>query len=1335
MSAIAPRVLLAILVALLFACAGRHTPVTYPPLASAKRTTSDEGAPVRVSLMSRKYRFEADGTYASTLHDTYEILTEKGVEGWGGTEARWAPSRMDRPTIHATVRAAGGATSTLEPSALTESAAYPDAPETYDDERVLRGPLPNLAVGSVIDEEIVTRATRPYLERAEVHGLTFQVAVPRDKVELVVDVPDAMPLAWQIHDAKVQVTDVRKDGRRLVTFTGGPYPALEDVEPGLPSTVVAWPHVSFSTGTTWNAMARAYAKVVADKTADAHMEDVVAGAVASTDPPAARIDKLLTWVRDRVRYVGVELGDSSIIPRSPTETLRHGYGDCKDQAVLLASLLRAAGVPARVALIDSGYDEDIDPLLPALNVFNHAIVFVPGPAALWIDPTFRHARAGELPAPDAGRYALVVDDDTDSLVRTPYATAAQNTYREVRQVYLAENGGARIVETSTGTGAIERDLRQDFDVSPGDRTKWLKDYASKTYSSDHPVRIDTSPADDLTRPYTIAIEVDDAANAWSSLLDVSMSVVPGPVFGWVPKPMTSTGDDRENDLAITMPYQAELVYELHPVAGMVLDHEPELSDVPLGPATLKRWPVKRPDGVLEVHYQLGLSGPKWSAADVNAFRKAYAAWAPTDAPVIAYVHPGEKAHRERDYEKEIGLYRAEWKAHPDSGAAAARLAQALVRLGYGTTARKLADEATRLAPKAPWAWQYEGFVLSHDLLGRWFHAGWDRDGAAEAYRQAMTLEPSDVFDTVHISNLYEYDAQARRYAPGARLTEALALLDGLDPDKLAGYEHGDYVGNALFDLFWLGRYDEVTARAAKMDTKRVPASVMIAAAAATGGANAGLDTATRLALAEDQRAPQLIGAADMMVSLRRYPEATALLSAAAAGTADEAVRRRIALLGKTHPIDPAKLPVDSPENVVRKFIHLCSLGTPATREDVRSLLAQRPDERSPTTLEKTCEELDEVMSRLGGKLEVAADAVYAAYEWHHDGTDATGYRVKGSSVDGTMEFFVVKEGGRFLLRATAPTLADLGCEALTAFKGGRRTLALQWLAWTREERTPAGGTDPLRDLPFTVLWKDRNDDGELGAASLCAEGGHADRVVPLLTAARAKSSDADRTTAIDHAIMLALGDRKHEAQAMAAAEQLLRDAPTSRLAWRWKWFALRQGQRFQALRDAAAARLAADPKNPELMVDVADADAMLGRIAESRAMLERVLSMQGHTGGVYNNLAWRSLLGESTEQDRGYALQAVNAAPRSAGSLNTLAALDAATGHVADARDRLLRTIDLRADKEPTEDDWYVIGRIAERLGLPDEARDAYAHIQTPDPSWGQIALKHFADVRVKGLH
>ena len=53
---------------------------------------------------------------------------------------------------------------------------------------------------------------------------------------------------------------------------------------------------------------------------------------------------LVKWVKDHIYY------GSGEVPKYPQETLRDGFGDCDDQAILLITLCRALGIPALLQL-------------------------------------------------------------------------------------------------------------------------------------------------------------------------------------------------------------------------------------------------------------------------------------------------------------------------------------------------------------------------------------------------------------------------------------------------------------------------------------------------------------------------------------------------------------------------------------------------------------------------------------------------------------------------------------------------------------------------------------------------------------------------------------------------------------------------------------------------------------------------------------------------------------------------------------------------------------------------------------------------------------------------
>src|SRR6185436_1522845 len=170
--------------------------------------------------------------------------------------------------------------------------------------------------------------------------------------------------------------------------------------------------------------------------------------------------KALAWIQKHVRYAGVEVGESSVVPRAPQTVLANRYGDCKDKATLLVALLRAAGITAHVALLRAGEDFDVPRELPGLGMFNHAIVVVDGDQPMWVDPTDEYSRAGDLPLMDQGRLALIASASTTAPVKTPEAESKANRTTETRTFTLAEEGKATVLELTEATGSEESTIRR-----------------------------------------------------------------------------------------------------------------------------------------------------------------------------------------------------------------------------------------------------------------------------------------------------------------------------------------------------------------------------------------------------------------------------------------------------------------------------------------------------------------------------------------------------------------------------------------------------------------------------------------------------------------------------------------------------------------------------------------------------------------------------------------------------------------------------------------------------------------------------------------------------------
>src|ERR1051325_9620518 len=440
------------------------------------------------------YVFDENGRVVHTRYLAYKVFTQKGAEGWDAVSMSWEPWHEERPTVRARVITPDNAVHPLDPKTISEGPARDEDEKTYGDGRVLRAPLPAIAPGSVVEEEEVSKENAPFFGAGVVVRSYFGRAVPVQQSKLTTDAPARLPVRYSLRllpDMKPQKSEA--NGRTQILFEHGPMDAIDEVEDYLPSDTPAQPQVTFSTGASWQAIAEGYGKIVDEKAALKDVQSLVSQVVAGKTGREEKAAAVLQYLSREIRYTGVEFGDAAIIPHPPAETLKHKYGDCKDKSTLAVAMLRAAGIPAYLALLNAGERQDVDAELPGMGLFDHAIVYAPGSPDLWMDPTDEHARLGQLPHMDQGRLALIARPESTKLVSIPEATSKDNLIVENRDFYLAENGPARVVESTEPHGTFESEFRAVYDnADDKDSRKNLKDYIGNEYLSEKLTRVERS---------------------------------------------------------------------------------------------------------------------------------------------------------------------------------------------------------------------------------------------------------------------------------------------------------------------------------------------------------------------------------------------------------------------------------------------------------------------------------------------------------------------------------------------------------------------------------------------------------------------------------------------------------------------------------------------------------------------------------------------------------------------------------------------------------------------------------------------------------------------------
>ncbi|MCB1018544.1 MAG: DUF3857 domain-containing protein [Acidobacteria bacterium] len=229
-------------------------------------------------------------------------------------------------------------------------------------------------------------------------------------------------------------------------------------------------------------------------------ETVSAKAGALTGSAASALDKIaaLAAFAQDVKYVSIQTGvgrGGGYRPHAAPEVLRNNYGDCKDKANLLRSMLDSIGVKAYPVAIYSSDRSFVREEWASPQQFNHAIlaISVPDgtdlPAAkdydgfgrlLFFDPTDPYTPFGWMPEDEQDAWALLVAPQGGGLLRTPYTAPAQNLLERTVEASLTEDGALRasLREECSGDSAT-RNRAYHKELSTPDYRKLIERWVSR----------------------------------------------------------------------------------------------------------------------------------------------------------------------------------------------------------------------------------------------------------------------------------------------------------------------------------------------------------------------------------------------------------------------------------------------------------------------------------------------------------------------------------------------------------------------------------------------------------------------------------------------------------------------------------------------------------------------------------------------------------------------------------------------------------------------------------------------------------------------------------------
>lgn len=461
----------------------------------------------RYLLKQTVAKVNLDGTTSEYTQEVIRIENDRGARDLAAYSAVYASSQRIKFNVARVHRKGGGAeevpTGSSRGSRSGEFTQYMRFSVRF----------PPLEPGDVIEVAYRTDdLEQSFFGDYYGHQAYFQDEQPLDWVRFVLVAPQGRKLYFHLRglpglEAKPVVDQAAGTATYVFEKKGVPAHEPEPREPWLKELL---PQVQVSTFGDWDAFATWYWNLVrsqqeADDAIRAKVRELCAGATTTEE----KIRRIYHYVVSDIRYnASWEFGIHGFKPYNATQIYARKFGDCKDKATLINTMLREVGVASYPVLIfgeDARGEEDIS--LPLMGHFNHCISWADFEGGVFLDGTAQHHAFPDLPGMDYGARVVVITPTGAAVKQIDYRAPEENAVRERHQVKVREDGGGELTSVIEGTGTFESLLR-DWLLTEGRRKEVLEPAIGRAFSGAHVKSVTTTDVRDLETPLRVEVQVE-----------------------------------------------------------------------------------------------------------------------------------------------------------------------------------------------------------------------------------------------------------------------------------------------------------------------------------------------------------------------------------------------------------------------------------------------------------------------------------------------------------------------------------------------------------------------------------------------------------------------------------------------------------------------------------------------------------------------------------------------------------------------------------------------------------------------------------------------------------
>jgi tetratricopeptide (TPR) repeat protein/transglutaminase-like putative cysteine protease len=490
----------------------------------------------------------------------------------------------------------------------------------YTSGRAFYVQFPRLEKGDVVELRYRVDDVTPRNEFNDYFGeiVYLQSGDSTANAEYVVSAPKRRTLYYDHRIPGLEQTVTERGDQRIHRFFAKSIPGL-DPEPSMPPAQEVLGFVHVSTYKSWDDLGRWYWGLVRDQfDLDEETRKLARKITEKAKTEREKVEAVYDWVIKNTRYVALEFGIYGYKPRRCVQTVTRGWGDCKDKATVIVTLLKELGIDARFVVLRTQFKGGLPSKIPSFAPFDHAIAYVPS-LDLYLDGTAEHTGIEELPRGDIGALAMQVWDGKTKLTTVPVPPPEKNFVEREVHARLQKNGDSKLTFDFRSAGYSAADWRRQYHAGSARRERLNHDLGGELPGfvlAPGAQGLESSDLDDPRQPVKLHVEGTAPSFARREGSQLSMAVTNS--FRLTPNYASLSQRKQDVWILAFAELRDTVVVELPPGARVISAPETVNVDGPFGWYSVS---VERKPDRVSVKSRVGLKVPRVTPAQYPAFKR------------------------------------------------------------------------------------------------------------------------------------------------------------------------------------------------------------------------------------------------------------------------------------------------------------------------------------------------------------------------------------------------------------------------------------------------------------------------------------------------------------------------------------------------------------------------------------------------------------------------------------------------------------------------------------------------------------------------------------------